>query len=178
MKLFQSIFLFIALSSFVSAGELPAGINYGDSNDAVTKKLGQSKLVKSTVPKHLLGRIGLNGSYTTINELEGLKFSLYFGWNDSSGLKEINYRSDAMAPHSYDGLLKEKWDYAYHLISAIYGKAANVGDYPLRSDVTPDLIHFSHEWKTSSGYIYLGVGQQDNNYSLNITFSQIMLKRD
>lgn len=180
MPLFHAIILILtlSLSPFTSASELIGGINYGESRDIVTSKLIKCKGLKTTLPPTMLARLGLNGSFITKNELAGLKFSLFFDWTDSSGLKEINYRSDAMAGHTYDGQLKEKWDYAYNVISAIYGRAKNAGDYPKKNEISTGKIQFSHEWQSSTGYIYLGVGQLESNYSLNITFSQLKLSSE
>ncbi len=178
MPFFHAFILSLCISSVSVANELIAGINYGDTRDTVTSKLSKSKSVKTTVAPSMMARLGLNGSFITTHELDGLKFSLYFDWTDASGLKEINYRSDAMAGHTYDGQLKEKWSYAYNLISAIYGRARNAGEYPKKNELSSGSIQFSHEWKSSTGYIYLGTGQLENNYSLNITFSQIKLSTD
>lgn len=175
MPLFQTIILTLCISTISYASELIAGVNYGESRDAVTSKLLKCKLVKTTVPANMFARLGLNGSFVTTKELEGLKFTLYFDWTDSSGLKEITYRSEAMANHSYDQQLKQKWSYAINLLSAIHGRAKNAGDYPKKNELSSGSIQFSHEWQTSTGYVYLGTGQLESSYSLNITFSQFSL---
>ena len=126
----------------------------------------------------MFARIGLNGSFATTTDLEGLKFTLYFDWTESSGLKEMTYRSDALSSSSYDHQLKQKWKYAYNLISAIHGRASNVGEYPKKNEIGSGKIQFSTEWKTNDGYIYLGVGQEANKYSLNITFSKVSLEAE
>jgi hypothetical protein len=178
MPLILSILLTICIIPATYAGELIANLKYGDSREVVTSKLISCKLVKSTVPKTMFARIGLNGSFATTKELQGLKFTLYFDWTESSGLKEINYRSNTLGSSSYDQQLKQKWQYAYNLISSIYGRASNAGEYPKKNEITSGKIQFSHEWETNDGYIYLGVGQQENKYSLNITFSQFSLKAE
>lgn len=175
MSLFQKAILFLCISTATYAGELVAGVTYGESRDAVTSKLLKCKLVKTTVPSNMFARLGLNGSFVTTKELDSLKYTLYFDWNDSSGLKEINYRSDSMANHSYENQLKQKWSYAINLLSAIHGSAKNAGDYPNKSELTNGGIQYSHEWKTSTGYLYLGTGQLESSYNLNITFSQFSL---
>ncbi len=167
-----------SIATIANAGDLLANINYGETRDIVTNKLTKSKAVKATVPESMIARVGLNGSFSTTRELAGLKFALYFDWNDSSGLKEITYRSDALPNSSYDQRLKSTWDYAINLISAIYGKASNAGEYPKRSEITKGSIQFSHEWKTRNGYIYLGIGQETKDYSLNITFSKVSLNTE
>ncbi len=172
MQLLKMIILTLCLSSVSHAGDLIANINYGESRDTVTSKLSKSKAVKSSMPANMFARLGINGSFTTTKDLAGLKFTLYFDWTKSNGLKEITYRSDALVSYSYDQKLKQKWQHAINLISAIHGKASNAGVYPKKSDVILDSIQFSHEWKTDDGYIYLGVGQQAKKYSLNITFSK------
>jgi hypothetical protein len=160
------------------ASDLIAKIKYGDTRDTVTKKLSNYKNLKSTIPTNMFGRVGLNGSFATTNELAGLKFTLYFDWTNSSGLKEITYRSEPLDSQSYDRQLKQKWNYAYNLISAIHGRAINAGEYPKKSEILSGKIQFSHEWKTTTGYAYLGVGQKENKYSLNITFSQYSLNTE
>ncbi|MFT5904885.1 MAG: hypothetical protein ACI9E1_000473 [Cryomorphaceae bacterium] len=175
MQLLKMIILPLCISSVSYAGDLIANINYGESRDTVASKLSKSKVVKSSMPSNMFARIGLNGSFSTTRDLAGLKFTLYFDWTESSGLKEITYRSDALVSYSYDQNLKQKWQYAINLLSAIHGRASNAGAYPKKNDVKPDSIQFSHEWKTDNGYVYLGVGQQAKKYSLNITFSKVSL---
>ncbi len=175
MQLLKTIILTLCLSSVSYAGDLIANINYGESREIVTKKLSNCKIVKSSIPSTMFARIGLNGSFTTTRDLAGLKFTLYFDWTESKGLKELTYRSDALVSYSYDQKLKQKWEHAINLLSAIHGRASNAGTYPKKSEVKPDTIQFSHEWKTKSGYVYLGVGQQAKKYSLNITFTKFSL---
>jgi hypothetical protein len=177
MPLLQTIILSLCICTTSYASELIAGLNYGESRDAVTSKLLKCKLVKTNVPANMFARLGLNGAFITTKELEGLKFTLYFDWTDSAGLKEINYRSEAIAGHAYDGQLKEKWSQAINLLSAIHGRAKNAVEYPKKSELSSENIQFSHEWKTSTGYVYLGTGQLESNYSLNITFSQFILSK-
>lgn len=175
MSLLQTIILTLCISTATHASELLAGISYGESRDAVTSKLLKCKTVKTTVAPTMMARLGLNGSFVTTKELNGLKYTLYFDWTESSGLKEITYRSEAMAGHSYDTQLKQKWEYAINLLSAIHGRAKNAGDYPKKSELSSGGIQFSHEWQTSTGFLYLGTGQLESSYSLNITFSQFSL---
>jgi len=177
MQLLKAIILTLCLSSVSYAGDLIANINYGETREIVTKKLSSSKLVKASIPASMIGRIGLNGLFTTTRDLAGLKFTLYFDWTESSGLKEVTYRSDALVSYNYDQRLKQIWKHAINLLSAIHGRASNAGAYPDKSEVKQDKIQFSHEWKTNSGYIYLGVGQAAKKYSLNITFSKVSLER-
>ena len=178
MLLFKTIILalcFCSLSSFTFAGDLIAGINYGDTRDTVMKKLSDCKLVKSTMPKTMFARLGMNGAYKTTNELSGLKFALYFDWTDSRGLRQMNYRSDGLPSHDYDKNLRYIWEKTINLLSSMHGKPKNAGEYPKKSELKPNTILFSHEWKTGTGYIYLGVGQDTSKYSLNITFSKVSL---
>jgi hypothetical protein len=178
MQLLKTIILMLCLSSVTYAGDLIGNINYGESREIVTNKLSNCKAVKSSMPSNMFARIGLNGSFTTTQDLAGLKFTLYFNWTDSGALEEVTFRSDALASYSYDQRLKQKWQYAINLLSAIHGRAINAGEYPKKSEVTSDSIQFSHEWKTDSGYVYLGVGQQTKKYSLNITFSKFSLNTE
>lgn len=174
--LLASLTISLSLISVTTAGDLIANINYGETRDIIANKLSKSNLVTSGVDSSLLARTGLNGSFKTTRDLAGLKFSLYFDWTDSSGLKEMTYRSDSIPASQYDQKVKKSWKHAINVISAIYGRASNAGDYPKKAEVTPGQIQFSHEWKTNRGYIYLGVGKETNDYSLNITFSRFSLE--
>ncbi len=165
----------LSLTTISYASDLIANLSYGESRTEVAKKLNASKLVSGNIDASLIARIGLNGTFTTTKKLKGLKFSLYFDWRKSGGLREITYRSETLPHHNYNHRLKQTWEYAINLLSAIHGKARNAGEYPAQADVKPDNIQFSHEWRTGNGFVYLGVGQENNKYSINITFSKILL---
>ena len=152
------------------AGDLIAGINFGDSREQVKTKLLGSNLVASDLPKSMFSRIGLNGAFQTTESLKGLKFSLYFSWSDDQ-LTEITYRSTTAPPAS----IKAAWSHSINLLSAIHRKAKNAGDYPQVNQLQDKKILYSHEWKNGAGFLYLGVGKITGEYNLTITFSKIKL---
>ena len=171
MKFLTTILLTLSLMMpSAMAAELLAGIKFGDSRDQVSAKLDQSNQVTSTLPKAMISRVGLNGAYQTTQSLKGLKFSLYFGWENDK-LTQITYRSTSAPPAS----IKQAWNYSINLLSAIHRKASNAGDYPKLNELKDKGILYSHEWKSGAGYIYLGVGKISGKYNINITFSSIKL---
>lgn len=167
--------LVLCLSTMTRANQLIAGINYGDDLQAVTNKLKSSKLVTSKISKNLLSRTDINGSFTTANKLAGMKFKLFFDWAESGNLEQVTYRSSALPSSDYNHKLKSSWKRAITVLTSIYGKASNLGDFPPKSKLAPGAIEFSHEWKINNGYIYLGVGQETKSFTLNIRFCEFSL---
>jgi len=163
------------LTSFTNADELIANLNYGDTRKIVTKKLNASPAFKAKISSGLFGRVGLNGAFTTTNELANLKFKLYFDWNNSEGLKDVTFRSTPMPIASYSKKVQNSWAYAINLLSSIHGTATNAGEYPKKNTLQAGGIQYSHEWKTTNGYVYLGTGQESKGYNLVITFSSVAL---
>ncbi len=169
---FIGIALFFFTVCLAQADLLISGINFGDGRDDVTKKLQKSQVVKSEVPPTMLTRVGLNGSFKTVNALKGKKFLLYFNWSDADSLDELTFRSTAYNTASYNTQLKSLWNSAIQLLSSIHGKTQNAGEYPNASLLKNGGIRFSHEWQTNDGFIYLGTGKENGEVHLIITFSK------
>lgn len=177
MKFFLSLIAIYKLSIIPECygSNLVGDVNYGETRDTVSKKLSNSPLLASGVDASLQARTGLNGVFTTTRYLAGLKFSLYFGWSDSDRLSEITYRSQPIQASEYDQQVKISWQYAINVLSGIYGRASNAGEYPKKNLISKGQIQYSHEWKTNKGFIYLGVGKEVRDYSINITFQESRL---
>jgi len=172
MHFFITIAFTIFLTASLQAGDLPANINYGDSRDEVMEKLMKSSAFTSSVSPSLFTRLGLNGSFESTKDINGLKFKLYFDWIRNEGLTEINYRSSDLPESEYSNSLMKHWRYTINLLSAIHGRAAKAGPYPKKSDVTEGKIIYSHEWRTDEGFIYLGVGMINGKYCTSISFTK------
>lgn len=177
MKFFLSLIAIYHFSiiSTCYGSNLIGDVNYGETRDTVFKKLSNSPLLTSDLDASFISRTGLDGVYTTTRDLAGLKFSLYFGWSKSGNLSEITYRSKPIRASEYDQQVKTSWQYTVNLLSEIYGRASNAGEYPKENLISKGQIQYSHEWKTNKGFIYLGVGKEVTDYSINITFSRVSL---
>lgn len=170
-----ALILYISSVWITSADPIISGINYGDDRDTVTAKLRSSEDVKSDIPETMLSRVGLNGSFKTAYNLKGQKFLLYFNWADADALDELTFRSQAYGNSSYDSSLKSLWNSAIKLISGIHGFADKEGEYPAKNLLQEGGIRYSHEWKISEGFIYLGTAKENGEVHLVITFSQKQL---
>lgn len=160
--------LFLSVNS--NAEDLIANLNYGDNRSTVTRKLTVSKLAEATIEDGLFGRTGLNGTFTTTREIAGLSFQLYFDWTEADGLKDVTFRSEPLSSSNYDRRLMRTWEYTVNLLSSLYGKATNAGYYPKRHEIEADKVQYSHEWQTNEGYVYLGIGEGSEGYSMSIKF--------
>ncbi len=168
--IFTLLVVLAQIMPITRAGDIVAGLEFGDSRSQVTKKLSKSRDVTSTIPPAMISRVGLNGAFKTKKSLKGLQFSLYFGWEDDS-LTSVTYRS---TPTS-GAALKQAWTYSVNLLSAIHGKTDNAGDFPKPATIKNGGIFYSHEWKTADGYLYLGIAKKEGKKHLAITFSHTQL---
>lgn len=179
MKYWLTILTSALLISNTTADGLIGGVQFGDSESTVIDKLKQSPLVKTELDKSLFGRVGLNGSFETANTLRGMKFKLFFDWNYTANdkkLTQITYRSVSLPLSSYNSRLKEAWTHAQNLLTTMYGKPSNAGEYPSLGKLPDGGIMYSHAWKTNDGYVYLGIGKQNAKLNLSIGFHKNSLK--
>lgn len=175
MRIFTSIITGLVLSVSATAGDVYAGLRFGDTEKEVIAKLELSKLTHSDVPKTLFARVGLNGSFKVVPKLKNLSFALYFDWAKGAEKKltSIILRSNKLPASDYDTKLKNAYDYTVNLLSSTYGRPSNSGSFPTKEKVGGDeQVHFSHEWKTDEGFVYLGVGQQAGEFVLTINFTK------
>lgn len=147
-------------------------ISLGESHKSVSEKLRKSKLLELAVNEVYLGRLGLNGSYRTVNTIGGLKCLLYFDWDDSSHLKELTMQTQPQASSSYDGLLNSNWRELSHLITELYGKPLQAADYPAASKLENDTSLSTHIWRhPSGGTVLLGTSKSTDGYMVVVRFT-------
>ena len=172
---FQKIALSIALlslSSLPSMADLIAGIKFGDTQEQVEKKLQNSSLADAKINKSLFGKTGLNGAFKTTTKMGGLQYAIYYNWDDNNKLEHLNFHSQYFPKTDFQGKLKSSWSHLTNLLSSINGKATNANDFPSKGDIAMDAMYFTHEWKTETGYIYMGPGLEVDGYTLVITFTK------
>ena len=146
-------------------------LEFGDTREEVTKKLKASKMVKQQMEGAFFGRTGLNGVFKCNAKLANLSYRLYFDWTESGGLKEVTLRSDAIKGKKYDESLKTSWAEATKLFTQVYGKPAQGGTYPKRSDFKGHDILMTHIWhKGSDQSILIGPGIDKDKCFLAIRF--------
>ena len=107
-----------------------------------------------------------------------MKFKLFFDWNRTEAnksLKQITFRSSPIPVGAYNSILKPAWLRGQNLLSAMFGKPTNAGEYPALTKLAESGILYSHAWKTNEGYVYLGIGKQDGKLNLSIGFHKNQL---
>jgi len=122
MKKQLALLFFVLQSLSSSAVDLIGGVQYGETEEVVTKKLKASKFVTAELDDTIFGRVGINGSFTTTNTLNNLTFSLFFDWdhsNSNKNLKHINFRSEPLSTESYDTTLRASWKRGQTLLNAL-----------------------------------------------------------
>lgn len=172
MNRFVSFLLLVLTLPALHAGEIYESLSYGDSRDAVTKKLFACPRIECSVPKTMLSRVGLNGTFKLKNDLGGLKFSLFFDWTEEDGLKEITLTSDPLPASAYNSTLKLHFTKALELTSKTYGAPEMANGLPKQSEINMDGIINSCLWKLDEGSLLLGVAYTADGYHLSIRFTQ------
>jgi len=175
---FQKAILFastLTLSTLPSLGDIIAGVEFGDDRDEVEKKLTESPLADAKINNGLFGRSGLNGSFKTTKKLANLQYAIYYNWDDNDKLKHLNLHSSSMHGKAYDGELKSSWEYLVNFLSSMHGKATNAVDYPAKDQLVIDTTYFTHEWKTETGFLYMGPGLKKDGYTIVMSFTKTSL---
>jgi len=140
-------------------------LEFGDTHKDVIAKLNESQLVESGLPKEMIARVGLNGTYRTKQSIGGLHCHLYFDWNGGGRLKEVTLRTKPKPLTSYRGQLHANWTEMINLLTMLHGDAIQGADYPSSDDLQDGLILGSHLWYTEDGHsVLLGTGQEGKAY--------------
>lgn len=164
--------------SFLStlAGGVYENLNYGDSQETVTKKLMECPRIENTVPETMFGRVGLNGTFKLKNTLNGLSFSLYFDWDDKGALKEVTLRSEPIKAAEYNSRLQSHFKATAQLMSQIYGKPVMSNAQPPRQQVEEGSIINSHLWHPPEGSLLLGIANTKGEYHVSIRYTSTRIE--
>lgn len=172
MKTLISLILWHSFISSLHAGDIYENLRYGDTRDQVTAKLMKCPRVEGTIDKSLLSRVGLNGTFKLKSTLAELNFSLFFGWTDQDGLKEITLQSEPVSASQYNGKLKNAFRQAADLISRVYGKPELANEMPVSSSIEIDAILNSYLWQLDEGSLMLGIAHSTKGYHISIRYTQ------
>jgi hypothetical protein len=170
----MSSFMKIIVSLFLTVLSLSAGVyedlEYGDTRQQVTDKLMACERVKSSIPKTMFARVGLNGTFKIKKDLNGLDFALFFDWDENQRLKEVTLRSIAIDPGQFNSTLAKSFRSALQLISEVYGPPVMGNPMPKSSQVADGAILNSHLWHVGSGTLLMGVAKDQGKLHLSISF--------
>lgn len=152
------------------ASEMYENLRYGDTKDTVQKKLDKV-LGNAKGQKTIFGRTGMNGMYTAKAKVNGLEFSLYFGWDSSKGKLALN----AVDLYSNEASM-EKIGKAYKQLSTLftelYGKPKFNNGLPSKSKLTsPDMTIAGACWFYDTDAIMLSLGRTENGINLVVNFT-------
>lgn len=146
---------------------------FGDDRDTVLKKLKASKIVETTTDETFFGRTGLNGVYTTRQQIGKLKASLNFDWTPENTLKELTLQTDYLPGEKYDTELEPTWRALVDLLSTLYGMPAQKGPMPSKNSLSDGTFMPSHLWKLDGdASALLGTACEGKRYQLVVRFTQ------
>ena len=170
---YLSLLVCFVLSSPIHAG-VYGELEFGDSRDTVTQKLGQSPLVTQTIDNTYTARTGLNGIYKCKAKISGLACRLYFNWDEQGGLNEITLRSEGLDTDLYDTTLKSAWSEAGSLFSRVYQPPKQQAPYPPQSSFNEHKMMISHVWENADQTsILMGTGMDKNTCFLFIRYISV-----
>lgn len=160
------------LLTATSQAAIYENLEYGDTRAEVQKKLLACPRLKATVPETMFGRVGLNGSFVINKDLNGKKFSLYFGWTDDGKLNEITLRSEPIPASEYQSTVQSTFSSAISLVDQIYGTPIMSNPIPPQKDLKEDSILNSHLWHPHQGSLMLGLARLQGKLHISIRFTQ------
>lgn len=153
-------------------------LNFGDSHEAVLKKLRKSKnleLIGEQSPQNtVFGYTELNGEYRTKETVGELHAYLHFRWSENDEkLTEISLQSEALPSASYETSLKGCWSGFIELLTALHGPPLQEAHFPSLKQVPAHAIIGSHIWKLEhGGTAMLGTSKVGEQYMVVVHFSQ------
>ena len=164
----------LTLSLLPSMGQLIAGINFGDNKEEVEKKLKESNLADANRNNKntAFGSTGKNEAFKTTTKLNELQYEIHYNWDKDNKLESLNFHSQNISKDEFQGKLKTSWAHLTNFLTNIHGKATSAVEYPAQDSIVMNSIYFTHEWKTETGYLYMGAGLKENGYTLVMNFTK------
>lgn len=145
---------------------------FDDSMETVKTKLKESRLVVAGVDETYLGRVGLNGTYRTRQQIGGLNCDLYFDWSPGNTLIEVSLRTQGVKPADYDSL-KGAWSELAELLTNLHGKPVQAAGFPGSSSLQNNLFLASHLWRLKAGgSATLGTSMQEGYCMVVVRFTK------
>lgn len=144
-------------------------LNYGDTKKEVIRKLDESKRF-DTPTKTIFGRTGTNGMFTAKTTVNGLAFTLYFGWDDKDGdllLNAVDLYS-AKAPRAE---LSKAYQDLYAIMTELFGRAKFNNGLPSANQLTGTGSSAAGAvWFYDGDAVTLGIGAIEDGHNLVINF--------
>lgn len=148
-------------------------LHFGDTRQQVLTKLKTSKIVRLSVDETYLGRLGLNGSFQTRNDIGGLRCLLSFDWSDGGLMTEVSLQTQPVPADAYTTRLKSCLDDFAKLLTTLYGQPLQNAKYPLITDLSDGTFLASHLWRLEGGgSAMLGTARENNSYTTVVRFTQ------
>ncbi len=142
-------------------------LEFGDTREAVEKKLKASKFVTGDLNETFLGRTGLNGIYKTKETIGGLHCFLFFDWTAGGALREVTLQTQPVGKGQYITSLRGNWAQLIDLLNKLHGRPVQGSGFPDLKDLQDGLILGSHLWYTDEGHsVILGTGQEGQGYNV------------
>ncbi|NJR41621.1 MAG: hypothetical protein HC767_02100 [Akkermansiaceae bacterium] len=120
-----------------------------------------------------IGRTGLNGIFQTRKKIGGLTASLYFDWNETGNLKELNLQTDSLPLAAYKTQLEPCWKECIELLTSLYGDPQQRGAMTPINSLTNGAFFPSHYWElTKGGAVLLGTAREGSTCQVVVRFSE------
>lgn len=153
-------------------------LKLGDLYADVTKKLAASQALELTVAETYLGRLGLNGSYRTRQQIGGQHCLLFFDWStDAAGaasrLRELSLQTEPADASNYATRLRATWTEFADLLTKLHGPPLQAAGFPPLAELSSDGICLSsHLWRLDGGHsALLGTARDAGRYSVVVRFT-------
>ena len=183
----------------VSAEEMFENLKFGDSKKVVQDKLEQTNRFNMP-PKTMMGRTGLNGMYKAKQKLNGLEFSLYFGWDENNGQtiskdegkresrskfsrkdknksKNVNVggltlnQVDLYSSSAARAKLQDTYTELATLLTGLYGKPKFNNGLPAASTVHSEGMTMAGAcWLYGSDAVMLSIGKLTKGHNIVVSF--------
>ncbi len=132
---------------------------FGETRKEVQELLKKNSALEGGMVEAFMARTGINGIFYI--DLDGIRFDLYFDFNDSDRLREISLQSASYDPGDYNGALKSAWGRLRSGFIIRYGEPTLATGYPAASQISEGVSMSSDIWELSDRHMYLGTGMTE-----------------
>jgi hypothetical protein len=136
---------------------------FGETRKEVQEMLKKNSGLEGGMVEAFMARTGINGIFYI--DLDGVRFDLYFDFNDSDRLREISLQSSSYEPGDYNSALKSAWGRLRSGFILRYGEPTLATGYPAASQISEGVSMSSDIWELSDRHMYLGTGMVEGQVS-------------
>jgi len=154
----------IALAACALAAEPRAGeMRVWTSAEGGMTLEGEFVKLEGGMIEAFMARTGINGIFSI--DIDGVRFDLFFHFDEADRLREIALQSSAYERGEYDKSLKGAWERLRGSFVLKFGQPTLSTGFPKASQISEGVSMSSDIWEQEKRPLYLGTGMVEGKVS-------------